>query len=154
MILPAIRNMGRIICCSVVFALCVKTTLQQVFSFFFKRLFKFRNVVVFRFIQNAPFLLIIRVFNANAAKKRFAAICTIDLPFELFLSIQSSDWSNSDSKYGENYLMLCCFCAKRKNNTTSNFLFSLKRLLQISNHCWSIGLTQYCIIKLIDEKYA
>ena len=37
----AIRNMRRIICCSVVFARSAKTTLQQVFSFFSKDYSKF-----------------------------------------------------------------------------------------------------------------
>jgi len=38
----AIRNMGRINCCCVVFALCAKTTQQQVFSFFSKGFSKFQ----------------------------------------------------------------------------------------------------------------
>jgi len=28
----------------------------------------------------------------------------------------------SGSKYGKNYLLLCYFCALRKNNTTTSFL--------------------------------
>jgi len=29
---------------------------------------------------------------------------------------------NSDSNYERENLLLCCFCAPRKNNTTTNFL--------------------------------
>jgi len=41
---------------------------------------------------------------------------------------------SSDSNYERDYLLLCCFCAERKNNTTTSFLFFLKWLFQISNY--------------------
>ena len=42
-------------------------------------------------------------------------------------------WLDSNSKYKKNSLLLYCFYASRKNNTTTYFLFKFEKLIHISN---------------------